>query len=346
MIPLRLDRFIGTVTFMAMCGTLLGGSLLMFIFTLLDMLQGSASESMFESITRAIRTMPRKIDELAPFAVFLGALIGLGNLSGNSELTVLRSAGVSVTRLFASTCIPSAIVLAIASGFIPLALSVDERDSQDRATGFSSGWLSEGATFTRIGWQSSDGTLQDIQQYTLSQDGVLQSSLTAKQAIFSADTGWGLKDVKRTTYLPDSISVDHFDSFDWSTQREPDSFRSFFTKSARKMSLLELNQQIDYLKLAGEDPSEFQIVFWSKLLKPLSVFGLVLIALVFVVGSSRVVGMGTRLTFGVLVGFAFHYIQTLIAPISIVFGVPALVSIATPVVLIWSIGLYLSRRMV
>ena len=345
MILSRLDRYIGTATLLAMSVALLGGGLLMYIFTMLDMLQGPSGGFM-ESSIRALRTVPRKVEELAPFAVFLGALIGLGNLSANSELTVLRGAGVSVTRLFVAVCIPSALVLAIASVLIPLMFSFDERDETDRAVGFTSGWLSEGSVFTRLGWQSDDGTLQDIQQYTLDEDGNLKSSIKAEEATFEPSVGWLLKPALKIDYLKSGVELSTHDELTWQTAREPDSFKAYFTKSPRKMSLLELNQQIGLLNTAGEDSSEFQIVFWTKLLKPLSVFGLVLIALVFVVGSSRVVGMGTRLTFGILVGFAFHYIQTLIAPISIVFGVPAFISIATPLILVWTIGLYLARRMV
>ena len=322
------------------------GALLMFIFSLLDMLQGAGpSETFLDSLFRAFRAMPRKIEELAPFAVFLGALIGLGNLAANSELTVLRGAGVSVVRLFLSVCIPSLCMIALAQLLIPVVFAADERNVLEREQGFANTWLSEADSYTRIGWMDADQRLRDIRQYFLDSDGNLERIRTAESGRFQPDQGgWHLMDVTNQRYQPARIATEVADSGFWLTTRTPESLKVLFTVEPRKMSLLQLSKQIVDLKAVGQDPSDFQIVFWSKLTKPLSVLGLVLVALAFVVGSAREIGMGTRLTVGIIVGFVFHYVQTLIAPVSVVFNVPAVVAIIAPVLLVWLIGYALLRR--
>ena len=342
----RMDWYIGKTAFLTMATVVLCGALLMFIFSLLDLLQGApAHESFLDSLSRAVRAMPRKIEELAPFAVFLGALIGLGNLSTHSELTILRSSGVSVNRLFASACIPSLCMIVLAQLVIPNVFAADERGQRDRARGFESAWLSEGLTYTRLGWIESDESLHDIRQYELDEQDKVSISRTSPRAEYVPELGaWQLEDVVTTHYLDNLVETQHTELVLWRTTRTPDSLKTLFTTEPRKMSLLELRRQIDDLKAVQQDPAEFEIAYWTKLTKPLSVLGLVLIALAFVIGSSRVLGVGTRITIGIVVGFAFHYLQTLIAPMSVVFHVPPSIAILAPLVLVWTIGLVLLRR--
>ena len=44
-------------------------------------------------------TLPRRVEEFVPYATLIGALFGLGRLASSSELTIIRSAGVSMPRL-------------------------------------------------------------------------------------------------------------------------------------------------------------------------------------------------------------------------------------------------------
>ena len=54
-----------------------------------------------DAFAYVLHTLPRRVHELVPFVIFLGVLIGLGVLAGNSEVTVLRAAGMSLRRLYA-----------------------------------------------------------------------------------------------------------------------------------------------------------------------------------------------------------------------------------------------------
>ena len=44
-------------------------------------------------------TLPRTLVELSPFIALLGGIVGLGQLSKNSELTAIRSTGFSIFRI-------------------------------------------------------------------------------------------------------------------------------------------------------------------------------------------------------------------------------------------------------
>lgn len=341
-----MDWYIGKTTFLAMVVVTLCGGLLMFVFTLLDALPDAEEQGGFlAALVQTIKTMPRKIEELAPFAVFLGVLVGMGNLSSNSELTVLRSTGVSVVRLFVSACIPSVLMIILAQTLIPLLFATDQRGSASIDGALDAAWVREGNTFTRIGSITAAHTLQDVSQYTLDDDGNLSQVRKADTARpKSEEGGWELEDVTDMLFDAQRVESSQPRSATWDTPRSADSLMSAFTTEARKMSLLQLYEQIDDSREAGEDAKEYQVEFWLKLTKPLSVLGLVLIAIGFVVGSTREMGMGARLTFGIAVGFAFHYFQTLVAPVTIVFALPPAVAISIPIIMVWVIGLVLLQR--
>ena len=341
-----MDWYIGKTTFLAMVVVTLCGGLLMFVFTLLDALPDAEEQGGFlAALWQTVRTMPRKIEELAPFAVFLGVLIGMGNLSSNSELTVLRSTGVSVLRLFVSACIPSVLMIILAQTLVPLIFASDERGSASMNRTIDAAWVREGHTFTRIGSITSADTLQGVSQYRLDDEGHLMRVRAARTARPKGEEGgWELEEVTDT--LIDSTRIETAQTLHatWDTPRSADALMSAFTTEPRKMSLLQLFEQIDDLRETGENATEYQIEFWLKLTKPLTVLGLVLIAIGFVVGSTREMGMGARLTFGIAVGFAFHYFQTLVAPVTVVFALPPAIAISIPIVMVWVIGLVMLQR--
>ncbi|WP_198263204.1 LptF/LptG family permease [sulfur-oxidizing endosymbiont of Gigantopelta aegis] len=47
-------------------------------------------------------TMPRRLYQLFPFSVLLGAMMGLGALNSSNELVAIRTAGVSIGKIILS----------------------------------------------------------------------------------------------------------------------------------------------------------------------------------------------------------------------------------------------------
>ena len=73
-------------------------------------------------------TLPRRVEEFVPYATLIGALFGLGKLASSSELTIVRTAGVSMPRL-ALMAIKPALIVAL------LGFCVGERCASFRAGG-------------------------------------------------------------------------------------------------------------------------------------------------------------------------------------------------------------------
>ena len=96
----KLDRYIGSSVLMAILavlGIILGLALL---FALIDEMRSiSSSYTIMDVFSFVMLTAPRRLYEMLPMAALIGCLIGLGGLASNSELTIMRAAGVSLGRI-------------------------------------------------------------------------------------------------------------------------------------------------------------------------------------------------------------------------------------------------------
>ena len=60
---------------------------------------GEGNYDMLAALVYVLLSLPRDLEQFFPMAVLLGGLIGMGVLASNSELTIMRAAGVSIGRI-------------------------------------------------------------------------------------------------------------------------------------------------------------------------------------------------------------------------------------------------------
>ena len=99
-----LDRYIGAVVFRSIGLVLLVLLALDGFFRLARELNkvGTGNYDQGEMFTYLILTTPTHVVEFFPIAALLGAITGLGALANESELVVMRAAGVSLLRISGS----------------------------------------------------------------------------------------------------------------------------------------------------------------------------------------------------------------------------------------------------
>ena len=96
-----LDRYIGkTVVLSTLLSLLVLLTLVAFVTLLKEMDEvGTGVYRALDAVYYVLLILPRGAYEIFPVAVLLGSLIGLGGLAGNSELTAMRAAGISLARI-------------------------------------------------------------------------------------------------------------------------------------------------------------------------------------------------------------------------------------------------------
>lgn len=351
----RMDRYIAATVCKAVCAVLVCLMVVVTLFTLVDELSDiTPGYTEGHALLYVLYSTPRRLYELVPYGVFIGTLVGLGIMASMSELTVLRSVGVSLARLFAGAAVPVLAILALnvtlgefvappaEDAAVTLKLRVQRGD--DAGAIDATTWFRDGDVITSVGGYRADGGLLGVRQFVV-RDSRLQASRRAERAAFVPEAGhWRLTNVVETRFDDGATSVHEYAAMPWESGTAPELLSAKALFDPAKLSLKDLASRIAYLAGEGLDATRYQVAFYSKLLQPAAVLGLVLLALAFVVGPLREAGLGARLAVGIAIGLAFKYLIDLFGPVSVVFAVPPWLAMLIPVVACWLAGAALIRR--
>ncbi len=86
------------------------------------------------------------------------------------------------------------------------------------------------------------------------------------------------------------------------------------------------------------------MALWRKILQPVSITVMLLMALSFIFGPLRSVTMGARVIMGVLTGFSFFIANEVFGPLSLVYNLHPIVGALLPSAIFAVIASYLLRK--
>ncbi|MDM8347477.1 LPS export ABC transporter permease LptG [Pseudomonas sp. sp1636] len=350
---LKLDRYIGTQVFFAIL-TVLGvivGLALLFAF-IDEMGDVEGGYGLQEAAWYVFLTLPRRVYEMLPMAALIGCLIGLGSLASNSELTVMRAAGVSIGRIVWAVMKPMLVLMLV--GILIgeyLAPWSENRAQADRAMAQGGGeaqssrrglWHRQGEEFVHINAVQPNGVLFGVTRYRFDEQRHMLSSSFARRAQFQGDH-WQLENVATTHFRERSTEVVNAPNERWDVELNPQLLGTVVLEP-EALSVTGLWRYIHYLAEQGLNNGQYWLAFWSKVLQPVVTAALVLMAISFIFGPLRSVTLGQRVFTGVVVGFVFRIAQDLLGPSSLVFGFSPLFAVLIPAAVCALAGVGLLRR--
>ncbi|MEE9422323.1 MAG: LPS export ABC transporter permease LptG [Gammaproteobacteria bacterium] len=296
-------------------------------------------------------TLPRRIYELFPMAALIGAMLGIGNLASQGELVAARAAGLSRSRL-AGWVVVTGLMLYIPASWLGeyLAPAAERQANLIRTQALfdrvavqndQGVWIRDGARYLRIGAVSESALLQDIEIYEFTADHQLIHA--SKIASASHDnTGWQLRDLKQTNFRPDRIDVIKTSRKAVQELIDPAMVR-VLAREPEHMTLKELQRYIQYLKTNQVGSSHYQLDYWARLARPLTVLAMLLLGIGFVLGTKQRQSRGWRLFMGVLAGLMFKLFNDLFAQAGLVYGVPPLLSAVVPTLVVGGLAVWMFR---
>lgn len=350
----QLDRYIGRTVAFTMFLSALGLVGLFALFTFLDQLEDIENDYTFFTVLQYVGySIPRIFYETLPYAALIGCLAGLGLLANNSELIVIRAAGISTWRIAWAAMKPALalVVFGLFVGELVLpdfertARVIRENAMEDDITPQGGFWYREGDTFMHFGRVSHVGELRNVKQYIIDSDHRLEKTLWASKARFIPDEvsgHWVMEDVVMTDLT--QKREQRLGSMIWNTGLTPALIKTEILVEPDKMSILELNRKIEYMRTQGLNSGKFELGFWTKTFQPLASLTLVFVAISFIFGPLRETTMGMRIVSGLVVGILFKFIQDLLSPASLVFGFSPLLATLIPMTICLIAGVYLLRR--
>lgn len=310
-----------------------------------------AGYTALDALLYLIMRTPWRFYQYAPVAVLIGALIGLGSMASSNELTVMRASGRSLARIVWGVMKPVLLVvvavLLVAEYVTPRTEQYAEAWRLEKIQGEGamltsrSGWQFEGDSVYRFGAIRADNTVLDLTRYRFD-DRRLVEATYAQRALWEGGS-WQLENVTTTRIYDDYTDSEQLESLGWDTSFTPTQLERLLRDIASQAPS-ELWYYAKFLEEQGLQNDQALLYFWQKVLLPLTMGSLVLIAASFVFGPLRTVAAGTRVFYGVITGLSFKYIQDLLAPASTIFGFSPVWAVLVPTLLCAAVGIYFLRR--
>jgi len=290
------------------------------LFTLSDELKdmGIGSYGLKEIFLYLLLTSPRVFYDLVPSSALLGSLFVLGTMANHSEIIAMRSAGLSVMGIIRAVMLAGIVLLIIQMGvgeFIApqteqtarLLKSSSEHNKVIMHTRYGI-WLREGEQFVNIREVKEDSQLSNISIYQLNSQKRLTEIIYAEKGTFIGNNQWRLSDIKQTKIADNNVFSTYDDEQIWKTSIAPDLLKIIVVKPDN-LSLVDLSQYIKFLKENNQKSQIFEAAFWRRLINPLIIFVMLMVATPFVIGVKRGISMGGRLMIGVIIGMSFNILD-------------------------------------
>ena len=300
------------------------------------------------AIVYTLLRLPNLAFEMLPVAVLLGSLLGLGALAGNSEIIVMRVAGLSVKQLATMVGLTGGVLLVITGllgefigpplDFFARNMRMEARYQQDDDSFGNETWVKDGSTFLHLEKVSPEFEFGSLYLYRF-ENGQLESISIAENSGIDENDNWILENLRETHFKQDGVQVltstRAIESFEVNSDLLGSSMAKPLSLSAR-----ELLSYIDYLKRNSLDTTKYETEFWFRVARTSTVLIMPLLALAFVFGSLRTGGAGARLMIGVVIGLAYYLASETLANSGQVFNLNPIIVTWLPTVILAFVTLF------
>lgn len=223
--------------------------------------------------------------------------------------------------------------------------------------------VAHGSDILYIDYADVTGNIGQVKRWHLDSNGNLQTAISAeggryigRQPLQLANAqsnaeykgpyryNWQLSNVTKLTINQGfSSSQDKESSDTLSLPFAPESVY-LLTRDAEDLSVTQLYAHRQFMREQNQRSLPHELEFWQKLLSPLSILSLVIIACSFVFGSLRTHSLGLRIVVALLFGLLFSYLQDLVGFISLATGFSPMMMVLLPIIGSALLGFYLLKR--
>lgn len=296
--------------------------------------------------------LPNLAFEMLPVATLIGSLLGLGALAGNSEIIVMRSAGLSVKELAGMVAFSGGVLLVLTGllgefigpplDFFARNMRMESRYQQDDDLSGNDAWVKDGSTYLHLQKVSPEFEFGSLYLYKFEGDR-LESISVAENSGIDENDNWILENLRETHFRDDGVQViattRSVETFEVNSDLLGSSLAKPLSLSAR-----ELLGYIDYLKRNDLDASKYETEFWFRVARTATVLIMPVLALAFVFGSLRSGGAGGRLMIGVIIGLAYYLASETLANSGQVFNLNPIVVTWLPTAVLAAVTLFALSR--
>lgn len=315
---------------------------------------GKGDYGAVQALIYVVFTLPELLYQLFPVLALLGTLVGLALLANHGELIAIRAAGVSLWRILGSVSMVGLVFVVLSfllgewlapkSGVFAEQYKSQLQSGEATFKKVKSGyWLRDNNNFIHVEAEEAEGRPGGVWIFNVDAASLeLKQSLRAETMV-PIKEGWQLSDVDIVNLSMSGIDRQHVRIMPWEALPE----RALLTAASTRpeeLSAYALFRYVAYLKRSSVQALVYEQVLYAKLVMPLTVAVMVLLAFPFVFGSLRSAGIGHYVFIGACIGIGFHLINELLRYSGLVYGLPPLLSALAPTLLFFIVAVLALRR--
>ena len=314
---------------------------------------GEVNYSSLEALKYIAFQIPEVAYKHSSPIILLGCILGMGHLATTSQLIVLQASGSSIvklTTLTVKTALFFIIIFIIIGESIAPIISFEGKKNRAQALGQSYSangqqgfWIRDGDNFINVK-KNFDGKLFNgitiIELNSLNKINLVVSAQNANfdeqvmkmenSKIFSIDN---LNDV-------DTISIKERNSYDKNVSFDQGLIDSL-KKDPEELTTFAIIKQIQFLSDNKLRSGVFQVELYKRLIRPFNLVAMILLAMLFIFGSTRDASLGRKIFFGVAISLSFEMLSRLGGAMSLSFNFDPLISAVLPTIVVMLIGITL-----
>ena len=316
---------------------------------------GQADYTVLEAFKYIILQMPEVAYKQASPIILLGCVLGMGYLSTTNQLVVLQVSGNSVLKLTALTVRTALIfvfmIIAFGEYIAPIA-SEEAEKGRTKALGQSFAsqnqegfWIREGGNYLNVE-KNIDGnhfvgvTIIEVKSNKIT------SVVKSEDATFD---GKSLKmDNTDIFSINDSTDIDEISLKERNSYNKIVSFDQDLINSLKKepdeLTTRNIYKQIQFLSDNKLRSGIYKVELYKRAIKPITLVAMILLAMLFVFGSTRDVSLGRKIFFGVSLGLSFEMLSRIGGAMALSLDFNPMISAVLPTTVVMVIAITLLIR--
>ena len=318
---------------------------------------GTLNYTILEAIQYIILRVPEVAYEQASAVILLGCVLGMGHLATTGQLLIFRVSGLSILRT-SWIAVKNAlffIIILIFFGevFAPIMTNYAESERSNALgqaslskddSGF---WIRDGNNFINVE-NNIDGSLfSGITIFEINQSNQIERIINSESANFDGQS-LNLNETDifsiTTNNFFEKIGLKERNKYNKGVAFDQDLIASL-EKEPKDLSSITLIKQIRFLTENKLRAGVFEVELFNRLVKPLSLIAMILLAMLFIFGSNRDATLGRKIFFGVAIALSFELISRIGGAMALSFDFSPLFSSFAPslVVIIITISILINK---
>ncbi len=289
----------------------------------------SATDPVVSTLSYFIFKIPYMVSIMLPLSILFSAMISIGLLAKNSELTAMRASGLKLFWLmkpiFFTTFLLSIFSLFLNETLVPWTTSqsreiynIDVR-KKDKTGGYSQEnlwWRNKNEIYSADFFDSRTKRLNNISKYIINDDFKVLKRIDAEKAEWiNPSLKWSMDNVKEYTFIETpqktyDFKLSKYKSIPMLIDETPEDFYKA-KKDPFSMSYFELRNFMDNQEKTGLSIKGFEADLYSKISFPFVCLVICAIAIPFALKPARSGSLANSILAGFTIGFIYFAVHSL-----------------------------------